>query len=70
MKGQNFLLVLLTTEKIMLQLLPQYAFSVLNKLTDWYKLTFYMTAYNGEIWGAHGFYYFKFNSSPFLTILV
>lgn len=41
--------------------IPQYALSVLNKLPDWYKLTFYMTAYNGGMWGARGFYYLNLN---------
>lgn len=56
MKGQTFLYHSCTYNlKNHLKIVSPYALSVLNKLIDWNKLTFYVRAFNGDIWVSHGF---------------
>ena len=62
MKGQNSLCHSFTYNlKSHVTVVSQYALSVLNKLIDWNKLTFYVRVYSGGRWGSHGFYQLNLN---------
>lgn len=55
-KGQNFLYHSFTYNlKSHFTVVSQYALSVLNKLIDWNKLTFYVRTYNEDSWRYRGF---------------
>lgn len=56
MKGQNFLQHGFTYGlKSHFTVVSQYTLSVLNKLIDWNKLTFYVRTYNEDSWRQHRF---------------